>query len=114
MRVRPGEYLRLKALKGASLGYAPALATTFRIGWKGLPATRTLAYYEHYESTALKGFITLSSGPKIIKLFTSVFTNVRDKLECLPLVSLSSQVKCLWVTPRAYPKEELLLGAPLG
>jgi len=28
----------------------------------------------------------------IIKLFTTAFTNVRDKLECLPLAGLTSLV----------------------
>ncbi len=36
-------------------------------------------------------FIVLATGPKVIKLFTSVIsTNFRNRLECLSLASLSS------------------------
>jgi hypothetical protein len=34
-------------LKGASLGYAPALPANIRLGWKSLPGTNALAYYEN-------------------------------------------------------------------
>jgi len=33
-------------MKGSSLEYTLALATNIRLGWKGLPVTNTLAYYE--------------------------------------------------------------------
>ncbi len=48
-------------LKGASLGYAPVLLANIRLGWKGLPATNTLADYKHLKITDVKRFITL--GP---------------------------------------------------
>jgi hypothetical protein len=32
---------------GAYLSGAPALPTNIRQGWKGLPGTNTLAYYEN-------------------------------------------------------------------
>ncbi len=41
-----------------------------------------------------------ASGINVIK----TLTNVRDKLEGLFLVSLSSIVLCLWVRPGAYPR----------
>ncbi len=34
-------------------------------------------------------------GPSVIKLFTSIFTNIRNKLEYLSLASLSSLALCL-------------------
>jgi len=44
--VRPGAYPRLEHLKGASLGQALALPANIKHGLKGLPGTKTLAYYE--------------------------------------------------------------------
>jgi hypothetical protein len=37
---------RVEHLKGSSTGWAPALPTDIILGWKGLPGTNTLAYYE--------------------------------------------------------------------
>jgi hypothetical protein len=34
-------------LKGSSIGLVLALPTNNRLGWKGFPATNTLAYYEN-------------------------------------------------------------------
>jgi len=45
--VRPGAYPRVEHLKGSSIGLAPALPTNLRLGWKFLPGTNTLAYYEN-------------------------------------------------------------------
>ncbi len=39
--------------------------TNNRLGWKGLPGTNTLAYYENSKITALKSFIT--SAPDLIQ-----------------------------------------------
>jgi hypothetical protein len=55
MHFKPSMWVRLGAhpivehlqLQGASLGYASALFTNITLGWKGLPRTNTLAYYEH-------------------------------------------------------------------
>jgi hypothetical protein len=33
--------------KGSSIGKVPALQTDIELGWKGLPWTDTLTYYEH-------------------------------------------------------------------
>ncbi len=44
--VRPGAYPRVEHLQGALLGEALALPAIIRLGWKGLPVTNTLAYYE--------------------------------------------------------------------
>ncbi len=38
-----------------------ALPTNIRLGWRGLPGTNTLVYYEHSSITTAKSFIT--SGP---------------------------------------------------
>ncbi len=47
---------------GASLyGRILASLTNFRLGWKGLPGTNALAYYEKVQLTALKSFITLAT-----------------------------------------------------
>jgi hypothetical protein len=32
----------------------PALLANIGMGWKGLPGTNTLAYYEHFEITTVK------------------------------------------------------------
>ncbi len=47
-----------------TLGWAPCLNTNIRLGWKGLPGTNTLAYYENSSITAVKGFITLAPGSR--------------------------------------------------
>jgi hypothetical protein len=44
-------------LKGASLGPAQASPANIRLGWRGLPGTNTLAYYENPEIMAVKSFI---------------------------------------------------------
>jgi hypothetical protein len=45
---KAGAYPRVENLKGSSLGQAPTLPANIRLGWKGLPGTNTLAYYENY------------------------------------------------------------------
>jgi hypothetical protein len=55
-----GAYHRVEHLKGASLGYASALPANIRLGWKGLPGTNALAYYEKAYLTSVKSFITLA------------------------------------------------------
>jgi hypothetical protein len=45
--VRLGAYFILEHLKGASLGKALALPKQFKLGWKDLLRTNTIAYYEH-------------------------------------------------------------------
>ncbi len=50
MFVRPGGLkwkTRVEDLKGSSLVQAPALPTNIKLGWKGLPWTNTVAYYEN-------------------------------------------------------------------
>ncbi len=54
--MRSGAYLTVEHLKGASLGYALAIPANIRLGWKGLPGTNTLAYYER-----------VSTGPRTSK-----------------------------------------------
>ncbi len=46
--------------------------------------------------------------------FQNTPANVRNKLECLYLASLSSLVYCLWVRQGAYPRVEYLKVASLG
>ncbi len=58
---RPGAYPIVGHLKVYSIGQVPALQTDSWLGWKVLPWTNTLAYYEHLWITAIKSFITL--GP---------------------------------------------------
>jgi hypothetical protein len=47
----------------STLGYALGLAVSIVLGWNDSPGTDTLAYLL---------FITLTPGPNVIKLFTSV------------------------------------------
>jgi hypothetical protein len=52
----------LKILRGALLQVRLlALPTNIKLGWKCLPVTNTLAYYENSKVTAVKSFITLTS-----------------------------------------------------
>jgi hypothetical protein len=46
-----------------------ALLTNIRLGWKCLPGTNTLAYYEHSEIMDVKSFITLCPGHISFKTF---------------------------------------------
>jgi hypothetical protein len=53
----------MKHLSGAPLqGMLLALPANIRLGWKGLPRTNALAYYEKLKLTAVKSFITLAPG----------------------------------------------------
>ncbi len=61
LRARPGVYPRVEHLKGSSIGWAPALPTNIRLGWKRLQGTNTLAYREHSLITALKNNIILTT-----------------------------------------------------
>ncbi len=45
--VRPGAYPRVEHLKGALLSQTQVSPANIRLGWKGLPGTHTLAYYEN-------------------------------------------------------------------
>jgi hypothetical protein len=49
-----------------------------------------LAYFAKAVSYACKMFTKLTPGANVIRLFTSIFTNVSNKLERLSLASLSS------------------------
>jgi hypothetical protein len=44
------------------LGKLLAFLTNIGQGWKGLPGTNTLAYYEYSQNTDIKSFITLCPG----------------------------------------------------
>ncbi len=57
---KAGAYPRVEHLEDASLGWAPALPAIIRLGWKGLPETNTLAYYESSQITDRKGFKILT------------------------------------------------------
>jgi hypothetical protein len=59
-------------LKGFSIRLALALHANNIVGWKGLPGTNTLAYYELSQIRYVNGFITLGPGVNLIKLFTVV------------------------------------------
>ncbi len=45
-----------------------------RLGWKDLPVTNTVVYYEHSKIMDAKSFITLTPGPIVIKLFMFVIS----------------------------------------
>jgi hypothetical protein len=58
----------MKNLSGALLyGRLGALPIDNRLGWKGLPGTNTLAYYENSKIMAVKSFITLAPGVNVIR-----------------------------------------------
>jgi hypothetical protein len=44
--VRPGAYPKVEHLKGAFLASALDLVANIRLGWLGLPGTKTLACYK--------------------------------------------------------------------
>ncbi len=54
-------YPRFKNLKGASLGYAPALPTN-KTGWRELPGKNTQAYNKNLLITYRESFITFGPG----------------------------------------------------
>jgi hypothetical protein len=83
------------------------LPAIIRLGWKGLPGTNTLAYYENLLITDRKSFITLDPGVNFIKLFPSSLTMRPNKLEHVSLETLSSQVIEFEGKARANP-----IGAP--
>jgi hypothetical protein len=56
-------------LKDTSLSQVLASVTDIRIGWRGLPGTNTVAYYENTSITNVKSFIIFSPGPNVIKHF---------------------------------------------
>ncbi len=72
--VRPGAYPRVEHLQGTSLRQAPALPATIRLGWKSLPGTNDLAYFESYNFTTVKSFIALATGLRISKQPRSLFS----------------------------------------
>ncbi len=49
----------MEHLQGPSLRQALALFAIIRLGWKGMPGTNTIAYYESLQITDRKSFITL-------------------------------------------------------
>ncbi len=59
------------------------LPTNIRPGWKGLPGTNALAYYEKALLTAIKSFISLAPGhPSSFQfslMFAGMLRPVRDK-----------------------------------
>ncbi len=69
---KAGAYLSEAPFRRSTLGGLLALPTNFRLGWKGLPETNTLAYHEHSEIPVVKSFITLGPRANYIKLFLSV------------------------------------------
>jgi hypothetical protein len=56
----------LKPTRISRVGYLPYPQTL--LGWKGLPGSNTIAYYEHLLITDINSFITLCPGPIVIKL----------------------------------------------
>ncbi len=78
----------MKYLRGTPHRQASTLLTHVRLGWKVLPGTNTLDYYEDLQIMDAKSFITLGHGANVIKLFTAVIY----ELDCLSLACLSSLV----------------------
>ncbi len=60
----------MKLLSGGPLyGTLPTLPTNCILGWKGLPGTNTLAYYENSLITVIKSYILLGPGVNLTILF---------------------------------------------
>jgi hypothetical protein len=57
----------------STLGCPPALPANFRLGWKGLPGTNTLAYCENPLVMAVKSFIGLAQGLSIFVHYGFVY-----------------------------------------
>ncbi len=64
-----GAYPTETPFRCSVLGLALALPTNIRLGWKGLPGTNALDYYERLQLTAVKSLITLATDDNLIKLF---------------------------------------------
>ena len=74
-----------------------------RPNWKGFPRANPLAYWASSSVTKEKGFITLTPGVNNLKLFNSSLTTRPNKLNGLPLETLSSQVLEFEGKARANP-----------
>jgi hypothetical protein len=83
-------FVNLPEFTCSTIGRLVALSTNIRLGWKGLSVTNTLAYYQHWQITAVKSFITSSPRANVLKLFSLELTSRPNKLECLSLASLFS------------------------
>ncbi len=63
---QPSQIFEGKAMSlpkdGAPLWYAPALPVSISLGWKSLPWTNPLAYFENLHITDIKSFIKLDPG----------------------------------------------------
>ncbi len=73
MRLAPGAYPQVENLKGASFVLTMALSTSIRLSWKSLPGTHRLANYKNSKASAIKNFITLVPGAKVMKLFSVMY-----------------------------------------
>ena len=69
----------MEHLKCRPIGLTLALSSNIRLGWKALPGTNTLAYYENSQITAVKSFLTLAPGVSIFNLSIMIKTH---KLGC--------------------------------
>jgi hypothetical protein len=74
-----------------------------RPDWKGCSRANPLAYWASSSVTKEKGFITLTPGVNNLKLFNSSLTTRPNKLNGLPLETLSSQVSEFEGKARANP-----------
>jgi hypothetical protein len=80
---------QVKHLSSAAVYYRLlVLQTDIRIGWKGLPRTNTIAYYEYSQITAVKSLINFKSRSQAYQTFNG--HNLRNKLECLSMAGLST------------------------
>jgi hypothetical protein len=63
---RSGSYPRVEHPKSVHSVRPLALPTKIRLGWKGMPGTNALVYYEHSQIAASRSFIGLAPGPRIL------------------------------------------------
>ncbi len=69
-----------------------ASLTNIILGCKDFPRANALADFENPKITAVKMLIVQAQGSKEKNIYVVQFTNAWNKLECLPMASLSGLV----------------------
>ncbi len=59
---------RVVHLKGASLVWALVLLAKIRLGWKGLPGTKTFAFHGNPKITPIISFMIQAPGVNLLKI----------------------------------------------
>ncbi len=95
---RPGAYYRVEHLKSSSMGQTFALPTNIRLGWKGLPETKALAYHECSYITAVKSDLSNTfSIEKIYKFLKSPLTAATQYLHVQTPLDILFSCASFWL-----------------